>query len=53
MHTLILESVMGCHGNHAFSHSPKSRFFLGRLCFAFRGPNEQFGAHVLEEGRGA
>ena len=31
----FLNSIMGCHGNHAFSHSP-DRLIL-ELYFAFRG----------------
>ena len=34
---------MGCHGNHAFSHSPY-QIFLGQLCHS-GDPNEQFGTH--------
>ena len=37
----MLKSAMGCHGNHAFSHN-SYQMFLGHLCFAFSGPNEQF-----------
>ena len=33
---------MGCHGNHAFSHSPNE--FIFRTFFSYSGgPMEQFG----------
>ena len=35
---------MGCYGIHAFSHSQYNSF-LGQLCFAFGGHNEQFGTN--------
>ena len=30
----------GCHGCHAFSHSPNE--FMFRFFFSFRGPRKQF-----------
>ena len=39
---------MGCHGNHAFSHSP-SRVFYDKMFRKFGGgggPNERYGTHV-------
>ena len=38
----FLNSIMGCHGNHAFSHSP-DRFILRTLFCIKGGLNEQFG----------
>ena len=31
----------GCHGNHAFSHSP-NEFMFRIIFFSFRGPRKQF-----------
>ena len=35
---------MGCHGNHAFSHSP-NHFFKDNFVSHLGGPNEQFGTY--------
>ena len=34
----------GCHGNHAFSHSP-NKFMFRNIFFSFRGPMKQFGTN--------
>ena len=34
----------GCHGNHAFSHSP-NEFVFRNIVFSFRGAQEIFGTN--------
>ena len=41
----ILESAMGCNGNHAFSHIPNRLTFEGGLVSHLGAPNKQFGTH--------
>ena len=36
---------MGCHGNHAFSHSPNLNSLEDNYVSHPGGPNEQFGTH--------
>ena len=36
---------MGCHRNHAISHSPNQFFFEDTFVSNPGGPNEQFGTH--------
>ena len=36
---------MGCHRNHAISHSPNQNFFKDTFVSHPGGPNEQFGTH--------
>ena len=36
---------MGCHRNHAISHSPNQIFFKDTFVSHPGGPNEQFGTH--------
>ena len=36
---------MGCHRNHAISHSPNQYFFKDTFVSHQGGPNEQFGTH--------
>ena len=41
---LVRIAQQGCHGNHAFSHSPNE--FMFRNIFSHsRGPRKQFGAN--------
>ena len=44
-HTPFLESAMGCHANHAFSHISNRLNFEDGLISHLGGPNEQFGTH--------
>ena len=39
--SLFLNSIMGCHGNHAFSHSP-DRISFRTFALHLGGLNEQF-----------
>lgn len=42
----ILENhSAGCHGNHAFLHSPNQFNFKDTFVLHLRGPKEQFGTH--------
>ena len=42
----ILENrILGCHENHAFSHSP-NKFFYDKMFRKLGGPNERYGTHV-------
>ena len=36
---------MGCHRNHAISHSPNQNYFEDTFVWHPGGPNEQFGTH--------
>ena len=36
---------MGCHRNHAISHSPNQNFFEDTFVSHPGGPNKQFGTH--------
>ena len=45
MQTPLLKFAMGCHRNHAISHSPNQIFFEDTFVSHPGGPNEQFGTH--------
>ena len=44
-HTPIFESVMGCHGNHAFSHIAQTGLVLDNFVLYKGGPNKKNGTH--------
>ena len=44
-HNSSFESALGCHGNHAFSHSPKRLILEVGLVLHLRGPNKHCGTH--------
>ena len=41
----LLKFAMGCHRNHAISHSPNQNFFEDTFVSHPGGPNEQFGTN--------
>ena len=43
---ILEDHIRGCHGNHAFSHSPCKISFEENFASHSEGPNEQFGTHL-------
>ena len=48
----LLKFAMGCHRNHAISHSPNHFFFEDTFVSNPGGPNKQFGIHEKLSGGG-
>ena len=48
----LLKFAMGCHRNHAISHSPNQNLYEDTFVSHSGGPNEQFGTHKSCPGGG-